>query len=187
MKLKKFNFKIVNSTNDLAIHIIKNTNNKSGFVIAEKQKRGRGQYGKKWTSFKGNLFVSIFFPVDKIKLSLKDLTKVNCFLVKKLLSNFYKGKITIKNPNDLLINNMKISGILQETLSKLDETFIVVGIGINLIKSPAIKKYLTTNLFDLTDVKITSNNAALKLKKIYETFIPMFPKFNIKKLNRNLK
>ena len=187
MKLKKFNFKIVNSTNDSAIQIIKNTNNKTGIVIAEKQIKGRGQYGRKWSSSKGNLFVSIFFPVDKIKLSLKDLTKVNCFLVKKLLSNFYKGKITIKNPNDLLINNMKISGILQETLSKSDKTFIIVGIGINLIKSPSIKGYLTTNLFDLTGVKITPNNAALKLKKIYETFIPMFPKFNIKKLNRNLK
>ena len=187
MKLKKFNFKIVNSTNDLAIQIIKNTNNKSGIVIAEKQNKGRGQYGKKWTSFKGNLFVSIFFQVNLVKLSLKNLTKVNCFLVKKLLSNFYKETITIKNPNDLLINNMKISGILQETLSKSGETFIIVGIGINLIKSPTIKNYLTTNLFDLTGVKITPNNAALKLKKIYETFIPMFPKFNIKNLDIYLK
>jgi len=187
MKLKKFNFKIVNSTNDLAIQIIKNTNSKSGFIIAEKQKKGRGQYGKKWTSFKGNLFVSIFFQVNIVKLSLKDLTKINCFLTKKLLSNFYKGEITIKEPNDLLINNMKISGILQETLSKPDQTFIIVGIGINLIKSPTIKNYLTTNLFDLTGVKITPNKAALKLKKIYETFIPMFPKFNIKNLDRNLK
>ena len=93
----------------------------------------------------------------------------------------------IKKPNDLLINNMKISGILQETLSKSGKTFIIVGIGINLIKSPSIKDYLTTNLFDLTGVKITPNNAALKLKKIYETFIPMFPKFNIKNLDRNLK
>ena len=118
MKLKKFNFKIVNSTNDLAIQIIKNTNNKSGIVIAEKQNKGRGQYGKKWTSFKDNLFVSIFFQVNKVQLSLKNLTKVNCFLVKKLLSIFYKDKIIIKNPNDLLINNMKVSGILQETLSK---------------------------------------------------------------------
>ena len=67
MKLKKFNFKIINSTNDRAFHIIKNTNNKSGIVIAEKQIRGRGQYGKKWTSFKGNLFVSIFFPVNMVK------------------------------------------------------------------------------------------------------------------------
>ena len=133
------------------------------------------------------IYLSVFFKVNKVKLSLKDLTKVNCFLVKKFLSNFYKGKITIKNPNDLLINNMKISGILQETLSKSDKTFIIVGIGINLIKSPSIKGYLTTNLFDLTGVKITPNNAALKLKKIYETFIPMFPKFNIKNLDRNLK
>ena len=42
MKLKQFNFKTINSTNDLAIKIIKNTNNKSGIVIAEKQKKGRG-------------------------------------------------------------------------------------------------------------------------------------------------
>jgi len=187
MKLKKFNFKITNSTNDKAFQIIKNTNNKSGIVIAEKQKRGRGQYGKKWTSFKGNLFVSIFFQVNMVKLPLKNLTKINCLLVKKLLSNFYKGKITIRKPNDLLINKMKISGILQETLSKSGETFIIVGIGINLIKSPPIKNYLTTNLFDLIGVKITPNNAALKIKKIYETFIPMFPKFNIKTLDRNLK
>ena len=187
MKLKKFNFKIINSTNDRAFQIIKNTNNKSGIVIAEKQKRGRGQYGKKWTSFKGNLFVSIFFQVNMVKLPLKNLTKINCLLVKKLLSNFYKGKITIKKPNDLLINNMKISGILQETLSKSGETFIIVGIGINLIKSPSIRNYVATNLFDLTSVKITPNNAALKLKKIYETFIPMFAKFNIKNSDRNLK
>ena len=187
MKLKKFNFKIVNSTNDLAIQIIKNTNNKSGIVIAEKQKRGRGKYGKKWTSFKGNLFVSIFFQIDLVKLSLENLTKVNCSLVKKLLAKFYTDIIMIKKPNDLLINNKKISGILQETLSKSGETFIIVGIGINLIKSPTIKNYLTTNLFDLTGVKITPNNATLKLKKIYETFIPMFHKFNIKNIDRNLK
>ena len=187
MKLKKFNFKIVNSTNDLAIQIIKNTNNKSGIIIAEKQKKGRGQYGKKWVSFKGNLFVTIFFPINKVKLSLKDLTKVNCLLVKKLLSNFYNGKITIKKPNDLLIKKMKISGILQEILTKSGEKFIIIGVGINLIKSPTIKDYLTTNLFDQTGIKITPNNATLKLKKIYETFIPMFHKFNIKNLDRNLK
>ena len=187
MKLKKFNFKTVNSTNDLAIQIIKKTNNKSGIIIAEKQKKGRGQYGKKWTSFKGNLFVSIFFKINKVQLSLKDLTKVNCLLVKKLLSKFYNGKITIKKPNDLLINRMKISGILQEILTKSGEKFIVVGVGINLTKSPTIKNYLTTNLFDLTGIKITPNYAALRLKKIYETFIPTFPKFNIKNLDRNLK
>ena len=184
MKLKKYNFKIVNSTNDLAMQIIKKTNDELGIVIAQKQKKGRGQYGKKWTSFKGNLFVSIFFPIDKNKISLKDLTKINCFLVKKLLSKFYNGNITIKNPNDLLINNMKIAGILQERISKFGKTFIIVGIGINLIKNPIIKNYPTTNLLDLTDIKITPYNAILKLKKIYEEFIPVLPRFNIKNILR---
>ena len=39
MKLKKFNFKNVNSTNDVAIRIIKSTNNKSGIIITKKQKK----------------------------------------------------------------------------------------------------------------------------------------------------
>ena len=82
---------------------------------------------------------------------------------------------------------MKISGILQETLFKSGEAFVIIGIGINLIKSPKIKNYLTTNIFDLTSVRITPKKAVLKLKKIYETFIPMLSKFNIKNLDRNLK
>ena len=61
MKLKKFNFKKINSTNDTAIRIIKSTNNRSGIVITKNQKKGKGQYGRKWTSYNGNLFVSIFF------------------------------------------------------------------------------------------------------------------------------
>jgi len=187
MKLKKFNFKIVNSTNDQAIRIIKNTNNRTGIVIADGQKKGKGKYGKKWMSYKGNLFTSIFFPIDKINISLKELTKVNCLLVRKLLSDFYKSEILIKEPNDLLINDMKISGILQETMSKSGTVFIVVGIGVNLIKSPYIKNYLTTNLFDLTNTKITPSNAALKIKKIYEKYIPIFPKFNVKNIDRMLK
>ena len=184
MKLKKFNFKNVNSTNDTAIRIIKNSDTKTGIIIADKQTKGKGQYGKKWTSYKGNLFVSIFFPIDKIKLSIKNLTKINCLLVKKTISKFYKGKILVKIPNDLLINKMKISGILQETVSKSNKKFIVVGVGINVIKSPKIKVYPTTNLFDLTNRKINNNYIASKLKKMYEKYIPILPNINVKNINR---
>ena len=107
MKLKKFKFKIVNSTNDIAIRLIRNTNNKFGIIIADKQKKGRGQHGKKWISNKGNLFISIFFSLEKINMSLKQLTKANCFLIKKILSHYYKNKISIKLPNYLLVNKKK--------------------------------------------------------------------------------
>ena len=133
MKLKKFNFKTVNSTNDIAIRLIRNTNNKFGIIIADKQKKGRGQHGKKWISYKGNLFVSIFFSLEKINMSLKQLTKANCLLIRKILSRYYKNKISIRLPNDLLINKKKICGILQETLIKANMKYFVIGVGINLI------------------------------------------------------
>ncbi|MDB4846650.1 biotin--[acetyl-CoA-carboxylase] ligase [Candidatus Pelagibacter sp.] len=186
MKLKKFNFKNVNSTNDVAIRIIKSTNNKSGIIITKKQKKGRGQYGKKWTSYQGNLFVSIFFRIDKVNLTLRQITKINCLLVKKLLSLYYKKKISVKKPNDLLINRRKISGILQEKLTNSNETYIIVGIGINLIKSPFIINYPTTNLYELTHIKFDRNKIIERLQKIYEKFIPKLYKINTKNIEKNI-
>jgi len=172
MRLKNFVFKNVNSTNDLAIKIIKNSNNTSGIVIADNQKKGRGRYGKRWISFKGNIFVSIFFNFEKKNISLKKMTYINCFLIKKLLALYYKKKISIKAPNDLLINKKKISGILQETVKKDKKKYMIVGIGINLIKNPNIKGYPTTNLSEVSSKKISKNEIIIKLKKIYENFIP---------------
>ena len=118
MIIKNFNYKCVNSTNDIAINLIKQKNITAGFVLADKQKKGRGQRGKKQISYKGNLFVSIFFSLDKINLTLKQLTKFNADLIIKLISHYYKKKIKLKLPNDILINRKKICGILQETIKK---------------------------------------------------------------------
>ena len=182
MKLKKFKFKTVNSTNDIAIRLIKNTNSKSGIIIADKQKKGRGQHGKKWISNKGNLFVSIFFSLEKINMSLHELTKANCILIKKILSRYYKNKIYIKFPNDLLVNKKKICGILQETLKKSNKTYFIVGVGINLVKSPYIKNYPTTNLLELTKIRINKTEIVSELKSLYEKFIKQFSKFDLKRI-----
>ena len=171
MIIKSFNYKFVNSTNDIAINLIKQKNIKAGFVLAEKQKKGRGQRGKKWISYKGNLFISIFFSLEKINLTLKQLTKTNTKLIIKLISQYYKKKIKLKLPNDILINKKKICGILQETIQKNDNKYLIVGIGLNLIKSPKIKEYPTTNLYDLTDSKISVDKISRELKKIYTTFL----------------
>ena len=169
MRFKVFRFKKVESTNNLAIRIIKNSNLNYGMVIANKQKNGRGQYGKKWISYNGNLFVSFFYKLDHLTVSLKKITKINCLLVKKLLSIHYKKKITFKKPNDLLINKKKICGILQEKISKLNKKYLIVGIGINLIKNPNLKDYPTTNLSELLNKKVSKNKIEKQIKKIFET------------------
>ena len=100
MKFKVFRFKKVESTNNSAIRIIKNSNVNYGMIISNEQKKGRGQYGKKWISYNGNLFVSFFFRLNNLNSSLKQITKINCLLVMKLIYTYYKKKIIIKKPND---------------------------------------------------------------------------------------
>ena len=171
MDIKKFVYKSVNSTNDIAINLIKKKNFKAGLVISEKQKRGRGQRGKKWISYKGNLFVSVFFSLEKIKLNLKQLTIINAHLIIKLISFYCKKKIKLKLPNDILINKKKVCGILQEVIQKNGINYIIVGIGLNLVKSPYIQDYPTTSLYELTKTKINVKNVSKRLILIYKKFL----------------
>ena len=168
MKLKKFKFKKVKSTNNTAIRIIKETKYNLGMVVAESQVNGRGQYGRKWISLKGNLFVSFFNELKKTNLSINFITKSNCLLVKNLLSKFTNKRITIKKPNDLLIDKKKISGILQEIILTKGKKFLITGIGINIIKHPNIKNYPVTNLQDVAKKSISKLKVENKLKHIFE-------------------
>ena len=177
MIIQKFKYKSVNSTNSTAINIIKKKNLKAGFVISETQKKGRGQRGKKWISYRGNLFVSIFFSLEKINLSIKQLTKLNVELIKKLISKYYKKKIDVKVPNDILINKKKICGILQETIQKKKIKYLIVGVGVNLVKNPNISYYPTTNLNYLIKKKITTAQVIKDLNYIYKIFFKSYKVF----------
>ena len=176
MKFKILRFKKLISTNDTAIRMIRSSNLMYGMIIAERQINGRGQYGRKWISLKGNLFVSFFYNLDNINLNMKQITKINCVLVKKLISKYYKKRIIYKKPNDLLIKGKKICGILQETINKLNKKFLIVGIGINLVKNPVIKDYPVINLNDLINKKISKKKIEIELKNIFEKNLKKFVK-----------
>ena len=168
MKFKKLKYKKVKSTNDTAIRIIKNSNLKFGMIVSDTQVNGKGQRGNKWFSYKGNLFVSFFHELKNLNISLNSLTEINCLLVKKILNRYYKKNITFKKPNYLLINKKKIILILQEIISISDKKFLIISIGINLVKSPKIKDYPTTSLFELTNNHIKKSKFENQLKEIFE-------------------
>ena len=174
MKFKILRFKRLRSTNDTAIRIIQNSSLKYGMIIAENQSHGRGQYGKKWLCFKGNLFVSFFYSLENLNLTLSQITKLNCLLVKKMISKYYKKKITYKKPNDLLIKGKKICGILQETINKNNKKSLIVGIGLNLVKNPIISNYPTTNLNDLINKKVSKKKIEIELKNVFEKNLSKF-------------
>ena len=68
MKLKTYRFNRIKNTNDKAIQIIKKDNIKNGIIIANIQTKGKGQYGRSWISYKGNLFVTVFFVYSKYQI-----------------------------------------------------------------------------------------------------------------------
>ena len=176
MKIKVFRYKKVKSTNKTAIRIIRETNHNFGMIISETQTGGKGQYGRKWTSYKGNILITFFYALKKINLSISQLSKKNCFLVKSVISKFCKSKIVYKSPNDLLINKKKICGILQEKINKSGNDYLIVGIGFNLIKSPIIPNYPTTNLFEITKKKVKTEIFENQLKISFGKFLSKYYK-----------
>ena len=171
MKLKKYLYKSVTSTNDVAIKKIRQ-GFLSGIIISKKQTNGRGRYGNKWISIKNNLFMSVFFSLDRNK-SLKTLTYTTCKLVEKSLLKLIKIKIKIKikKPNDLLINKKKLCGILQETIFYKTKKFVIIGIGINVDRSPIIVNYPTTYVNFYTKKKLTNAKIYNEIKKNFEKYI----------------
>ena len=171
MIIKKFNYGRVNSTNDLALKLIKTTRYKSGFITANSQVKGRGRHGNIWISKKGNLFVTIFFSLKSIDYSITKLSTINLNIIKKLLSMYTKEKIFIKKPNDIMINKKKICGILQEVISKNGKDYFIVGIGLNVNNKPKINKYPTACLREIINKKIKIKDISNDLFNLYNIFL----------------
>ena len=140
-------------------------------IVSEAQISGRGTMGKKWVSQKGNLFISIFFEMNQKNINFKHFAILNALLLKSALSKQFSKKIKIKWPNDLLHNNKKICGILQEVVNYKDKICLVVGIGVNTNLDPKNKGFLSTSLKKLMDKDIDNNKVLNNIKKIYEKFL----------------
>jgi len=186
MKIKLIKKKSVNSTNDLAIEFIKNNKLKPTLISSLMQKKGRGRMGKKWISQKGNLFISIFFEINPKKLNFKQYAILNANLIKNAISKYSPEKINIKWPNDLLIKNKKVCGILQETIDYKEKKFLIIGVGINTNSSPNIKNFRTISLKDMLKRDINNDNVIRDIKEIYEKFIKKTEKNNFYNLKKKI-
>ncbi len=170
MQIQVIRYDSVDSTNNVAIRRIKKGKVKPTLIIANSQKRGRGQYGRRWTSYRGNIFMSFYFNLKK-NINFKALSKKTYTIIKKSLEKFVDEKITIKFPNDLLINGSKVCGILQERITYNRSQYFIVGIGINLIKCPKIQNKQVSFLQKYNNNKINKKDIYKKIKSNFERFI----------------
>ncbi len=182
MRLDLIRFNKVKSTNEEAIKIIRSKKNKQGIVISKLQTKGKGTMGKQWISIKGNFFVSIFFELKKNMPNPKEFSLINPLIVKKILKEYSKFEVKIRWPNDLLIKSKKVCGILQEIIKINEKSFLIIGIGINTLKSPKNEKFKSISLLECSKKTINNIKILQNLKKNYELSNWRYWKYKYKNL-----
>mmetsp|Transcript_56698 Transcript_56698/g.68220 ORF Transcript_56698/g.68220 Transcript_56698/m.68220 type:complete len:400 (-) Transcript_56698:82-1281(-) len=124
------------------------SNNSVCFAIStSEQKKGRGTSGRVWISSKGNSFLTVAIPMDSVPVPLTLLPlKVGSIIatqVKELLiscgASDAANNVSVKWPNDVLVDGGKIAGVLIESATdQTYQTWFMIGVGVNVAVAPAV-------------------------------------------------
>ncbi len=179
----------VNSTQTYAKKNINSFDpNKITVIAAEKQTQGKGRFNRNWISSEGNLYVTYYFQLNKKNLHLTSISHILAISVVEVLRNEDLNP-KIKWPNDIMLSNKKLSGILSELVMKGDkiETFLGIGINVNIdqkklaeIDKPATSLKAETNkTWDIKNLLEKLTDKFIKNLKIFQEkgFTPFHSEF----------
>jgi BirA family biotin operon repressor/biotin-[acetyl-CoA-carboxylase] ligase len=142
----------IGSTNDEAKHLARDGVAEGTIVWALEQTAGRGRRGRAWVSPRGNLYFSLILRPDCPAGSAAQLGFVEALAVGDALRAILPQieLLTYKWPNDVLLNGRKIAGVLleSETMGSEKLSFVVVGVGVNLIASPQGTEFPATSIME---------------------------------------
>ena len=142
------------STQDAARSLAESNSNhpelQGTVIVADEQLKGRGRFGRAWISNPGDdiLMSVILKPRPAIIGQITIMAALSCALT---IDDFtkQKHKAQIKWPNDVLVQNKKIGGIIAEAFGTQNQQIIILGIGLNLNLNPnssAAKGFKATSL-----------------------------------------
>ena len=139
----------VGSTNDEVRKLAEQGETGPLWLRADSQTAGRGRHGRKWTSVTGNLYASGLFPLGREPLAGAQLGFAAALAIADTIRVYAPdAPISLKWPNDVLVDGAKISGILLETGQTKGRSWVIVGIGINLLSNPADTPYPATHFLE---------------------------------------
>lgn len=100
-------------------------------VVAEEQTNGIGRDGRPWKSIRGGLWMTVGWRCEDVGRAAQGLPLVAGLAVARVLEELYQLRPAIKWPNDILLDNRKMCGVLCQADSALRPPGVFVGIGIN--------------------------------------------------------
>ncbi len=144
-------------------------------IIAERQSAGKGRLGREWFSPAGGIWLSIILYPQLSPSYISRITLMTAVATVKALKNYTLIKPQIKWPNDILINEKKVCGILTEMSAELDIiNWVVVGIGVNVnIDHQRFPEDIQENTISL---KEALGKEVLRVK-LAQTFLQEFEKY----------
>ncbi|MBI5193491.1 MAG: biotin--[acetyl-CoA-carboxylase] ligase [Nitrospirae bacterium] len=127
-------FDEVKSTNDITMELASKGGKEGLVVIAESQLHGKGRLGRQWISPKGvNIYASFLIRPEIPPVNAPVLTMMASLAAAEAIAGTTGLEAWIKWPNDILVNQKKISGILTEMNAEEEKiNYVVIGIGINV-------------------------------------------------------
>lgn len=132
----------VDSTNDVALDLLRGGAPHGTVVAAETQRAGRGRHGRAWWSPPGNLYAS-FIVRPSVGPAMGQLAFVTAVAAADAVGPGVP--VRFKWPNDLLVEGRKLGGILIEA----ETDGAVIGLGINVVAAPKGGVFAATSLAEL--------------------------------------
>lgn len=170
--MNEYHFEEIDSTSLYLKHNYSNYEDLT-FISSDFQYKGHGRYNRSWISKKGeNLLFSLLIKDKNLIEKYSSLSLSSAACIYDLLIELGLINVSIKWPNDVYVNDKKISGILLEGISLGSEMeALVIGIGLNVnsreFDIPATSIFLETKrVSSIDDIK----------NKLYSKIISMLGK-----------
>ncbi len=168
---KVYYFDEIDSTNEYAKKLINDNIDEGTLIVADSQNKGKGRLDRKWLSNKGDgIFLSLILKPNIELFSIMQVTLLAGISVCNAIKSCTGLDAKIKWPNDIIIDNKKVCGILTEINAQIDKiSYVILGIGINVNNSKfdvALENKATSIFLQI--------NKKFERQKIIATFLQDF-------------
>ena len=178
MARKLYYYDVTDSTNTDCKRYMEEEGVHGTLVVADMQRAGKGRRGRSWESPSGHaIFMSLGLKPEISPNKASMLTLVMALAVCDGIAGVTGQETGIKWPNDVVLHQKKICGILTEMSAQIDYiNYIVVGVGINVSNEsfPEEVAATATSLYLLTGVRISRAKLAAKIMAEFEKYYAIY-------------
>ncbi len=138
-------------------------------VIAGRQTSGRGRLNRLWLSEEGGLYFTVVLRPDLPPVLSFRVSFLASLILARILNDAFNIDARVKWPNDILVNELKISGMLAELEAEADRVaFINIGVGLNVNNDPSAVQPAATSIKEILGREVSKKDILFHYLDVFE-------------------